>query len=110
MSADDDSPHHSYEVDMTHNAVLSNYMDFKLTWCCYSTTRRSQHGTCCGMLVRLSVKLDESIHETDEEKIRRYNWATQDEVSDPEPRAMGHNPLWPRTIRRSGDRGPWRNS
>ena len=29
MSADDDSPHHSYEVDMTHNAVLSNYMDFK---------------------------------------------------------------------------------
>ena len=104
ISEDDESPHHGYDADMEHNEVVGCALDFKA----YVTIlERNTYERACDVLWHLGQAFREakpaprsrsrnsessssvSMHETDEEKLRRYNWSTQDDVpmltSDGEP-------------------------
>ena len=105
ISEDDESPHHGYDADMEHNEVVGCALDFKA----YVTIlERNTYEKACDVLWHLGQAFREakpaprsrsrnsessssvSMHETHEERLRRYNWSTQDEVSDPDLWARIH--------------------
>ena len=105
ISEDDDSPHHGYDADMEHNEVVGCALDFKAY---VAILERSTYEKACDVLWHLGQAFREanpapqsrsqnsrssssvSVHESNEERLRRYNWSTQDEVSDPDLWARIH--------------------
>ena len=97
ISDDDESPHHAFDDDMVHNEVVTCARDFRA----YLTLlEHNTYEAACDMMWHIGQAFREaepaprnrsrntensssvSMHETDEERLRRYNWSSQGEVSD----------------------------
>ena len=98
LSDDDESPHHFFDNDMAFNEIMAYSSDFRA----YMTLfEHNTYEAACDVMWHLGQAFREakpaamnasrssgsssvSMVETDEQKLRRYNWSTQDEVSDPD--------------------------
>ena len=98
LSEDDESPHHRFDADMSHNEILAYSKDFKA----YMTLfEHNTYEAACDVMwhvgqafrdarpatrnaSRSSGSSSVSMQETDEQRLQRYNWSSQGEVSDPD--------------------------
>ena len=104
LSEDDESPHHRFDGDMSHNEIVAYAKDFKAY---ISLFEHNTYEAACDVMWHIGQAFREarpaarnasrssgsssvSMQETDEQRLQRYNWSSQGEVSDPDLWATIH--------------------